>query len=171
MANEPEQFQRKKIRKPRKPMSEEQKKIAAERLAKARAAKQAANPNQGPAHVCEKVIKLPDEHHLSYEKVKGWIKVNQEKLKEARAEERRNVKGAHQEVKSLEAYIRNMNRYLRDGDWCDEFYGENMDNRIKWTCVAPAYDKDGNIKRAHGVYYPDLGFRWGYEPEDEEDYA
>lgn len=168
MAQEPEQFQRKKVRKPRKPMTEEQRKVAAERLAKARAARQAANPSE-PKNVCQEVLSLPDEHRLSYEKVREWIKLNQEKLKEARAEERRGTKGAHAEVKSLEAYVRNMNKYLRDGDWVDEFYGANGDQRTRWTSVVPAYDKDGNMKRAHGVYYPDLGFRWGEEP-DEEDY-
>ena len=166
MAREPEKFERKKIRKKRKPMTPEQKAAAVERLAKARAARQAANPTQ-PKNVCEKVLQLDDEHYLSYKKVRDWIKANQEKLKEARADERRNVKGAHAEVKSLEGYIRNMNRYIRDGDWCDEFYGEHMNNKIKWRCLVPAYDEDGNIKRHHGVYYDDLGYRWGYEPEED----
>jgi len=167
MAQEPEKFERKKIRKKRKPMTPEQKAAAVERLAKARAARQAANPSQ-PKNVCEEVLKLPDEHYLSYNKVREWIKNNQEKLKEARAEERRNVKGAHAEVKSLEAYIRNMNKYLRDGDWADNFYGENMDKLTKWRCIQPAFDNDGNIKRSHGVYYDDLGYRWGFEPEEDE---
>jgi len=167
MAQEPEKFERKKIRKKRKPMTPEQKAAAVERLAKARAARAAANPSQ-PKNVCAEVLALEDEHFLSYEKVKKWIKNNQEKLKEARAEERRDVKGAHAEVKSLEAYIRNMNKYLRDGDWADNFYGENMDKLMKWRCLQPAFDDDGNIKRSHGVYYDDLGYRWGYEPEEEE---
>jgi hypothetical protein len=169
MAKEPEKFERKKVRKKRKPMSEEQRKQAVERLAKARAARQAANPSQ-PKNVCEEVLNLPDEHFLSYNKVREWIKTNQELLKEARAEERRGTKGAHAEVKSLEAYIRNMNKYLRDGDWVDNFYGSDQGNKIKWRCVHPAYDDDGNIKRSHGVFYMDLGYRWGYEPEDDDYY-
>lgn len=167
MAREPEKFERKKIRKKRKPMTPEQKAAAVERLAKARAARAAANPSQ-PKNVCEEVLKLPDEHYLSLVRVRGWIKSNQEKLKEARAEERRGVKGAHAEVKSLEAYVRNMNKYLRDGDWADNFYGENMDKLTKWRCIQPAFDNDGNIKRSHGVYYDDLGYRWGFEPEEDE---
>ena len=166
MANEPEKFERKKVRKKRKPMSEEQRKQAVERLAKARAARQAANPSQ-PKNVCEEVLALDDEHFLSYKKVRGWIKANQELLKEARASVRQGIKGAEAEVKSLEAYIRNMNKYLRDGDWVDNFYGEHMNNTIKWRCVHPAYDDDGNIKRSHGVFYMDLGYRWGYEPEED----
>lgn len=168
MAREPQPFERKKLRKKRKPMTEEQKTAAVERLKAAREAKAAKNPNKKPTNVCEEVLKLPDEHYLSLVRVRGWIKSNQEKLKEARAEERRGVKGAHAEVKSLEAYIRNMNKYLRDGDWADNFYGENMDKLTKWRCLQPAFDDDGNIKRSHGVYYDDLGYRWGYEPEEEE---
>lgn len=167
MAKETKPFVRRKIRKRRKPMTPEQKAAAVERLAKARAARAAANPSQ-PKNVCEKVLQLDDEHHLAYNKVKSWIKTNQEKLKDARAEDRRGVKGAHAEVKSLEAYIRNMNKYLRDGDWCDEFYGEDMNMKIKWRCLVPAYDEHGEIKRQHGVFYPDLGYRWGHEPEEEE---
>ena len=167
MAKEPEPFKRKKVRKRRKPMTPEQKAAAVERLAKARAARAAANPSQ-PKNVCKEVLQLDDEHHLSYNKVKSWIKANQEKLKEARAEDRRGVKGAHAEVKSLEGYIRNMNRYLRDGDWCDEFYGEDMNKKIKWRSLVLAYDDNGEIKRQYGVYYPDLGYRWGFEPEEDE---
>ncbi len=167
MAREPEQFKRKKIRKKRKPMTPEQKAAAVERLAKARAARQAANPSQ-PKNVCAKVLELDDEHFLSYNKVKGWIKSNQELLKEARASLRQNIKGAEAEVKNYEAYVRNMNKYLRDGDWVDNFYGEHMNNTIKWRCIHPAYDDDGNIKRQHGVFYMDLGYRWGYEPEGDE---
>jgi hypothetical protein len=37
------------------------------------------------------------------------------------------------------------------------FYGEHMNNRIKTVCIVPAYDKDGNIKRSYGCYYPDIG--------------
>src|SRR6056300_1437736 len=114
MAREPEKFERKKIRKKREPMTPEQKAAAVERLAKARAARQAANPSQ-PKNVCKEVLELDDEHFLSYNKIRDWIKSNQEQLKEARASERLNVKGAHAEVKSLEGYIRNMNKYLRDG--------------------------------------------------------
>lgn len=166
MAREPKKFERKKIRKKRKPMTPEQKAAAVERLAKARAARQAANPSQ-PKNVCEKVLQLDDEHFLSYKKVKEWIKANQELLKEARGSVRKGMKGAEAEVKNYEAYIRNMNRYLRDGDWCDEFYGEHMNQKIKWRCIVPAYDNEGNIKRSHGVYYDDLGYRWGYEPEED----
>lgn len=172
MAKEPEPYVRQKVKRRRKPMTEEQRKAAGERLAKARAARQAANPTQ-PKNVCKEVLELDDDHYLSYKTVKGWIKVNQEHLKYAQAEARRNVKGAEARAKVFEGYIRNMKRYLENGDWLDNYYGENMNHKMSWVCVAPAYDKDGNIKRTHGVFYRDIGYRWGYSPfefdkEDEE---
>jgi hypothetical protein len=115
MAKEPTPYVRQKPKRRRKPMTEEQKKAAGERLAKARAAKQAANPTQ-PKNVCQEVLELEDDHYLSYNKVKEWIKSNSEELKSERANMRAGVKGAIARVKSIEGYVRNMNRYLRDGD-------------------------------------------------------
>lgn len=167
MARQPEKFERKKIRKRRKPMSPEQKAAAVERLAKARAKRVAANP---PTYknVHPDVVAIPDDGHLSLAKVRKWIKHNRELLKEERSSLRAGVKGSEAKVKSLEGYIRNMEKYLRDGDWCDDFWGEEQQTKTKWRCMAMAYDKDGNPKRTQGVYYEDLGYRWGFEPEEEE---
>jgi len=167
MAREPEKFERKKVRKRRKPMTPEQKAAAVERLAKARAKRAAANPPQYK-NVHPDVLAIPEDGHLSFAKVRKWIKHNRELLKEERAAERANVKGARAKVKNLEGYVRDMERYLRDGDWISNFWGEEQQNLTKWRCVVPAYDDEGNIKRTHGVYYDDLGYRWGFEPEEEE---
>jgi hypothetical protein len=32
-----------------------------------------------------------------------------------------------------------------------------MEHKIKWRCVAPAYDADGMAKRSYGVFYNDIG--------------
>jgi len=168
MAKEPTPYVRQKPKRRRKPMTEEQKKAAGERLAKARAAKQAANPTQ-PKNICKEVLELEDDHYLSYNKVKEWIKSNTEELKSERANMRAGVKGAIARVKSIEGYVRNMNRYLRDGDWVDNYYGENMDKRIQWASRVMAYHPDGEPKRSHGVFYPDLGYTWGYEPTEDEE--
>ena len=61
-----------KVRKKRKPMTEEQRKAAAERLAVARAKKA---PSQNTS-IHPSVLALPDDHYLSYKNVKGWIKTN-----------------------------------------------------------------------------------------------
>ena len=69
---------KKKVRKARKPMSEEQKVAASERLAKAREAKLEKNPNYGQTNIHESLRNLPADPQLNPIKVKQWIKVHQE---------------------------------------------------------------------------------------------
>ena len=120
-----------KVRKKRKPMTEEQREAAAERLAKARAARAPAK-NQ---NVCSEVLAKPDEHPLSMKKVKSWIKSSKEQLSALRADVRRDVKGARAKVASKEGYIRNMQHYLKHGDWIDDFYGEYEEKRVQWMTI------------------------------------
>ena len=53
----------KKVRKPRKPMTAEQKIAAAKRLEKAREARRKKNPDYGMTNVHESIRNLPDDHH------------------------------------------------------------------------------------------------------------
>ena len=106
---------------------------AAERLAKAREAK-------GPIqykNVSPHVIALPDDHFLSYKKVREWIKHNREKASPLRAEVRRNVKGSIAKLASIDGYIRQMNHYIQHGNWCSDYYGKDEQMRVKWKTIAP----------------------------------
>ena len=157
----------KKARKRRKPMTDEQKKAAAERLKKAREKKLEANPPQYKS-VSRDVLSKPDDHPLSLKSVRKYIKTQKELLSEARKDVRSNVKGAIARAGKHEAYIHNMENYIRTGTWVDLFYGEHQENKIRFRCVVPAYHADGTIKRSYGVYYDDLGYVWkGKEIEDE----
>ena len=122
-----------KRRRKRKPMTEEQKIAAGERLAKARESK---GPTQHK-NVHSSVIALPDDHVLSYKKVREWIKHNREKLSPLRGEVRRNVKGSIAKLTSIEGYLRQMQHYLKHGDWSNDFYGKDEQMRIKWKTIAP----------------------------------
>jgi hypothetical protein len=146
---------KKKVRRRRKPMSAKQKEAAAKRLAEAREKKQKANP---PAYsnVHEAVRKLPDDHPLSRKAVMAWIKTNKDLLSGLRAEVRQKAKGAEARLNSISGYIRNMEKYLRDGDWVDNFYGADQEKKIRWRCVAMAYYPDGTPKRDVGTYYDDI---------------
>ena len=62
--------------KKRKPMTEEQKKAACERLAKARAAK----PPAKKSSIHPTVLAKGDEHFLSAKNVQSWIKSQKEQL-------------------------------------------------------------------------------------------
>lgn len=148
---------KKKRRKPRKPMTEKQRKAAAERLEKAREVRAAKNPNYGKSGLHESIRDLPDDHPISPKKVKKWIKTQKELASMERRNEKVNVKSAIFRKMSHEAYIRNMQKYLRDGDWVDLFYGEHQEYIMRTRCIALSYDKDGNPKRNVGTFYPDLG--------------
>ena len=150
-------WQAPKKRKPRKSMSEEQKKAAAERLKKAREARAEKNPDYGLSGVHENIRDLPDEHPIAPKKVKQWIKTQKELAAGERSAARQNIKGALARQLYHEGYIKHMQTYLRTGDWIDIFYGEHQQNKIRWSCYSLAYDKNGDPKRSIGTFYPDMG--------------
>ena len=76
---------------------------------------------------------------------------------------RQKVKGAIAKQANHEGYVKNLQRYLRTGDWTDNFYGEHQENRVRYRCIALAYDEDGRPKRNVGTYYPDLGCTYTQE--------
>ena len=160
MAKEPEKYVRKKIRKPRKPMSAEQKAAAVERLAKAREKRMLENP---PTYknIHQNVLDLPTDDPLHMSHVKEWIKHQREIASAEGKNDRAGIKGALAKKIMAEGYARNMQRYLESGDWCDMFWGKDRQNRMGEVCLTLAYDAQGNPKRTQGVFYPDLGYVWG----------
>lgn len=160
---EPEkEIKRKKIRRKRKPMTEEQRKAAAERLAKARAAK-------GPAKnlsIDESIRDLPDDHFLAPKKVKEWLKIWKTKLNGMRHSRDSKDRNVRREYQITETYVKNMQSYLNTGMWSDHRYGENREHKIVWRVVAPAYHSDGVMKRTQGFFYDDIGFYKGEENDN-----
>ena len=161
-------WQAPKKRKPRKPMSEEQRVAAAARLEKAREKRKEKNPDYGQSGVSTSLKDLPEDHPLHPKKVKEWIKTQKDLLSSARSSVRQKIKGAEAQLAMHEGYIKNMQRYLRDGDWVDDFYGEHQQNKIRHRCVSLAYYDDGTPKRSIGVYYPDMGCVYTREIFNEE---
>ena len=161
-------WQAPKKRKPRKPMSEEQRVAASERLAKAREKRKEKNPDYGQSGVASDLKYLSEDHPLHPKKIKEWIKTQKDLVSSARSSVRQKIKGAEAQLSMHEGYIKNMQRYLRDGDWVDDFYGEHQQNKIRHRCVAMAYYDDGTPKRNIGVYYPDLGCVYTQELFNEE---
>jgi len=161
-------WQAPKKRKPRKPMSEEQRVAAAARLEKAREKRKEKNPDYGQSGVSQSLKDLPEDHPLHPKKVKEWIKTQKDLLSSARSSVRQKIKGAEAQLAMHEGYIKNMQRYLRDGDWVDDFYGEHQQNKIRHRCVSLAYYDDGTPKRSIGVYYPDMGCVYTREIFNEE---
>ena len=125
----------KKFKKPRKPMSVEQRIAATERLAKAREKRLRENPPQYK-NIAKEVINLPDDHILCLKNIRKWIKTQKELLTVERKAVRVNIKGAISRAASIEGYIRNCEYYLKHGDWCDDFYGEYQEKRVRWKKVV-----------------------------------
>lgn len=124
----------KKPRKKRKPMTEEQRAAAVERLAKARAAK-------GPpknANVHPNVLKLDDDHPLSYKKVKEWLKYNKDLLQSIKHQRDSKDSKERMQYQITENYVKNLGIYIRDGVWCDHRYGKLMENKMEYITIAHA---------------------------------
>tara|TARA_B100001564_G_C20541155_1_gene624420 strand:- start:408 stop:983 length:576 start_codon:yes stop_codon:yes gene_type:complete len=148
---------KKRVRKKRKPMTEEQKQAAAARLEKAREARAAKNPDYGQSGIHESLRDLADDHPAHPKKVKQWIKTQKELAGSERRAVKQGMKGAYSRQCTHEGYVRNLVKYLRDGDYVDDFYGEYMEHKTGRRCIAMAYYPDGTPKRNVGVWYPDIG--------------
>lgn len=146
------------IRKKRK-MTPEQKAAAVERLAKAREKRLKANPPEYK-NIADSVLALPEDHPLSMQKVKQWIKTQKDLLAAEKRSVRSDPKRGEAKTLAISGYINNMEAYLRHGDWQDLFWGEYAENKMGHVCTHPSYDKNGEIQRTVGVYYKDLGMEW-----------
>ena len=127
-----------KVRKKRKPMTEEQRAAAAERLAKARLARGIT----GTKNVHPDVLSLPEDHPLAYAKVKEWLKYNEDLLKSIKSQKTSNDSKQRMEYHITENYVKNLKIYIRDNVWCDHRYGKLMENKMEWVAVVPAGEKE-----------------------------
>ena len=150
-----------KVKRKRKPMTPEQRAAASERLALARA-KRAPAKNSS---VHPDVLALPDDHAVSYVKVKEWLKYNTELLSGLKSQKDSKESKQRQEFQVTEAYVKNLKIYIKDGIWLDHRYGNLMESTTGTVCLALAYDAKGNVRRDVGTFYPDLGAVWTKEME------
>ena len=124
----------KKPRKKRKPMTEEQRAAAIERLAKARAARGIT----GTKNVHPDVLALPEDNPLSYKNVKEWLTYNQDYLKSIKGQRDSKDRDQRREYQIVETYVKNLKTYIRDNVWNDHRYGKKMENKMEWIVIAPA---------------------------------
>lgn len=155
-----------KIKRTRK-MSEEQKKAAAERLAKARAAKAAANDAPKYASFDESIRNLPDDDPFNIKNVQEWLKHQKDLLQGMRGWKDSKDPKERKAHTECQTYIDNLNTYLRTGVYVSRFYGKEGTSAVKYICRAMAYYKDGTPKRTEGVWYPDIGTVWTQDMKDE----
>ena len=113
----------------RRKLTQAQKQAAAERLAAARAKK--GEPKYSQYN--QRVVNLPDDHKLSFKKVRSWIKTNKAKLPLLKKAVRQKERGSIAKLAIVEGYISNMESYLRTGLWLDLFYGDDQEFSTGWV--------------------------------------
>lgn len=152
----------KKPRKRRKPMTDEQKAAAVERLKLARAAR-------GPvknSSVHEDIRDLPDDHPLNPTTVKEWIKEHKKELGALKSMKTSNDWQERFKYQVKAIYLQNMESYLRGGVWLDARWGKNAEFKMNTICYAMAFDSEGMPKRSVGTWYPDMRMVYTKEMRD-----
>ena len=157
-----EERPKRKIKRKRKPMTEEQRQAAIERLAKARAKRGVT----GSASIHPDLLDVDPESKIHWTKVKEWIKNGQEELRGIKSYKESKDARQRQEYISLQTYIDNLKKFLSSGIYLDYRYGERREGRMQEVCLQLAYYPDGSPKRSVGVYYPDIGQIWTKEMQE-----
>ena len=131
----------KKVRKRRKPMSEEQRVAAVERLAIAREKRFKKNPPKYK-NIHPSVLATSEDSIFSLKNVQRWIKTQKGLLQKYRSEVRTNVKGSIAKVASTGGYIRHCEAYLSGGSWIDDFCGEYQEKKVTRFVIAGPRDDE-----------------------------
>ena len=158
-----------KINKTRK-LSEEAKEKLRIRLATMRAKKKPADYK----NVAKSVLALPDDDKYSFKNVKEWIKHSKDLVSEytktarSRATSPQDKQKASNAADHKKVYIRQLEYYLKSGDYISYFSGQDETNKVSPRCVAMAYHADGTPKRSVGVFYPDINMVWTKSLDESE---
>ena len=158
-----------KIKKTRK-LSEEAKEKLRARLAKMRAKKKPAEYK----NIAKSVLDLPDDDKYSFKNVKEWIKHSKDLVSEYTKTARSRVTTPQDKQKASNAadhkkvYIRELEYYLKSGDYISYFSGQDETNKVSPRCVAMAFYPDGTPKRSVGVFYPDINMVWTQDLDESE---
>jgi len=158
------------LKKKRKISEEAREKMRA-RLAAMRAKKKPADYK----NIAESVLALPDDDKYSFKSVKQWIKHSKDlvleynKIARSRACTPQEKQKASNAADHKKVYIRDLEYYLKSGDFISYFSGQDETTKVIPRCVALAYYEDGTPKRSCGVFYPDINAVWTKDM-DELDY-
>ena len=157
------------IKKKRK-LSEEAREKLRERLAAMRAKKKPADYK----NVAKSVLELPDDDKYSFKNVKEWIKHSKDLVSEytktarSRATTPQDKQKASNAADHKKVYIRELEYYLKSGDYISYFSGQDETNKVSPRCVAMAFYPDGTPKRSVGVFYPVINMVWTQDLDESE---
>ena len=141
-----------------------------ERLAAMRAKKKPADYK----NIAKSVLALPDDDKYSFKNIKTWIKHSKDLVSEYNKSARSRVNTPQEKQKSSNAvdhkkvYIRDLEHYLKTGDYISYFSGQDETTKVIPRCVAMAYHADGRPKRSCGVFYEDINIVWTKDLDESE---
>ena len=148
--------------KKKRELSEEAREKMRTRLAAMRAKKKPADYK----NVAKSVLALPDDDKYSFKNVKTWIKHSKDLVLEYNKIARSRVSSSQEAQKASNAadhkkvYIRELEYYLKSGDFISYFSGQDEATKVIPRCVAMAFYSDGTPKRSVGTFYPDISTVW-----------
>ena len=148
--------------KKKRELSEEAREKMRARLAAMRAKKKPADYK----NIAESVLALPDDDKYSFKNVKTWIKHSKDLVLEYNKIARSRVSSSQEAQKASTAadhkkvYIRELEYYLKSGDFISYFSGQDEATKVIPRCVAMAFYSDGTPKRSVGTFYPDISIVW-----------
>lgn len=128
-----------KIKRKRKPMSEEQRAAAAERLKKARELRAEKN---GPSKNKTYHSSVYNNEMVELKEVLKWLKTAKEQASSYKQSTKLGLSDSKQRAKNTtmynlwEGYATDINWYLRTGDWISDYFGEYMGQKTNWVVVA-----------------------------------
>lgn len=141
------------VKRKRKPMTEEQRAAAIERLAKAREKR----GFDGSASVHPTLLDYDEDYPLHWKKVKSWIKELADEVKSKKNLRHSKDSKERGHLIDLETYLGNLKRYIDTGVYMDFRYGRHREGRMQTIVTTMAYNLDGSPKRTVGWIYPDCG--------------
>jgi len=172
MAKKKTVIQRKKIApvKKKRELTDEAKQKLRDRLAAMRAKKKPAEYK----NIAESVLALPDDDKYSFKNVKEWIHHSKDlvleynKTARSRATSSQEAQKASNAADHKKVYIRDLEHYLKTGDWISYFSGQDENQKVIPRCVAMAFYPDGTPKRSEGVFYDDIATVWTRDMDESE---
>jgi selenocysteine-specific translation elongation factor len=171
MAKKKTVIERKKLTpvKKKRKLSEEAKEKLRIRLAAMRAKKKPADYK----NVAQSVLNLPDDDKYSFKSVKEWIKHSKDlvleynKVARSRASSSQAAQKASNSADHKKVYIRELENYLKTGDYISYFSGKDENQKVIPMCIAQSFYEDGRAKRDCGVYYPDINAVWTRDMDED----
>ena len=141
-----------------------------ERLAAMRAKKKPADYK----NIAKSVLALPDDDKYSFKNIKTWIKHSKDLVSEYNKTARSRANTPQEKQKASNAadhkkvYIRDLEYYLKSGDYISYFSGQDEATKVIPKCIAMAFYPDGTPKRNVGVFYPDINMVWTKNLDESE---